>query len=712
MGSQVAVAEVAVVPTFKGFRRLVTQETDGSAKAGAQGFAKAFAKTGTDSGKQVGVGFKKAFGEASNGTSDRLVKQLEAGVAKASRALSDARLKEQDAAGKTRIAEKQLAEAREKYSRDSSQVIRAEERLETASRNLARAHERTEEATDDLKRSQGELARAADHAGDELSEAGRMGITGFRDNVTGGVKSFAGPLIAAFAALGIGNIVANAFTDAFDFVKQSIGLASDLEQSVGGVDAVFGEQADAIKQWSKDAAGALGLSQTKYNEFATVIGSQFKNMGVPMDEVAGKTNDLITLAGDLSATYGGTTSDAVSALSSLLRGERDPIEKYGVSISDATVEAGLLAKGLDGLEGPAREEAKRQETLAQLYTQTKDAQGGAIREQDSYASKMQQNAAKWENLSARIGEAFLPVASSIGDVLSDEVFPVIEDLVEKYGPELADAFTDVLPDLTELAKELLPQLPGLLQQTADVLPTVVDLVGVLAPLFADGARDVATATKAIDGFFQLLSGDSSILDTIGDLRGFEGPLADIGNWAGDAGAHLGTAFYNARHWVEARINEIVGFVQGLPARTLEALGNLENLLVQSGKDLMGGFLKGIEAMTKPIGDAVSGVLDWVGGFFPHSPADRGPFSGSGWTQLAKSGEATWDQYVSGMGKTGPQFPTFSGGGAVSMFEGVVPSVLRSTAPATVNQYNTFQNTDTRIAIRQLGREAGRAFAAS
>ena len=106
--SQVAVTEVAVVPVFKGFRKVVTNETDGAAKTAATGFSRTFAKTGTDSGKTVGAGFKKAFEQSAQGTSTKVTKALEADVAKTSRALSAARLKEQDAIGKVRLAQAQL----------------------------------------------------------------------------------------------------------------------------------------------------------------------------------------------------------------------------------------------------------------------------------------------------------------------------------------------------------------------------------------------------------------------------------------------------------------------------------------------------------------------------------------------------------------------------------------------------------------------------
>lgn len=675
MGSQVAVAEVAVVPTFKGFRRKTTAETEGAARESSRGFSRIFAKTGTDTGKTVGSGFKKAFEQSSKGLSDKVTKALEADVAKASRALSTARLKEQDAIGKVRLAQAQLNEANQKYEKDSSQVIRAQERLATASRQLETAHEGTERATDDLKRAQGELARAADRAGDEIADAGDRGVKGFRSNVVGGVRGFAGPLVAAFAALGIGSIVADAFREAKDFVLQSITLASGLEQSIGGVDAIFKESAEQIHGWAKGAADAVGLSRNQYNELSTVIGSQLKNMGVPLDEVAGKTNNLIGLAADLAATYGGTTADAVSAVSSLLRGERDPIERYGVSISDAVLEAGLLAKGLDDLEGPARDEAKRQETLAALYAQTADAQGAFGREFDTLAGKQQRAAAEWENIRTELGEAFLPVMSDMASILREDVLPVIAELVEKHGPELAEAFAEALPSLTELARELLPELPGLIKSFADALPAVIGFLSVVTPMLIGFMTAGNNVMQAYGLLFGLLSGNTSFEEFRQDLLSIEGPIGDVLRWVDGLTGGWGTDMLGMAVTTRTKIGEIIGFIQSLPQKAKDAVAGAGKWLVASGKALIDGFIRGMRQ--SPVGSAVKSILDWVRGFFPNSPAKRGPLSGSGWTKLRQSGAAYWEQWVDGMGGDGPTFPGFPGapGGspALPSGSGVAPA---------------------------------------
>lgn len=695
--TQVAVVEVPVVPTFKGFRKQVTAETDGSAKTASQGFSRIFAKTGTDTGKTVGAGFKKAFDQSAQGTSDKVTKALEANVAKASRALSAARLKDQDAVGKVRVAESQLAEARKKYARDSSQVIRAEERLATASRQLGQAHESTERATDDLKRAQGDLARAADRAGDELSESGRKGVSGFRDNVTGGVKGFAGPLIAAFAALGIGNIVADAFREAKDFVLGSIDFASDLSESVNAVEVAYGEAADAVLGLGDASAQTFGLSQKDLNGYATQFSAFVKTIAGAEGDVAGTLETLVGRGTDFASVFNTDVADALGLFQSGLAGETEPLRKYGIDLSAATVEAYALANGIGDGTSALTEAEKVQARYGSLLEQTAAVQGDFANTSEELANQNRINAAEWENIQATVGTAFLPVAKELAGVLADDVLPALAKMAEEQGPEMAQAFSDILPDLSKLVEELLPILPSVIDTVSAALPGMISGLQMVTPLLIWLAKYTSDASAIVSGFYQILSGDLSV-DQFGlNLLELAGPIGDVSRWVGDMAFNVAKAMGEFGLSIVNGVDEAVANVVGMPQRMIDGMVDLSLWLYDSGVALMDGFLQGIQDMFGPIGDAVAGALDWVTGFFPHSPAKRGPLSGSGWTDIKKSGAAYWDQFVGGMGDEGPEFPDppqFPGGSGTS---GPAGTSTVGSGRGGVTQINNYAHEDPQVA---------------
>lgn len=233
------------------------------------------------------------------------------------------------------------------------------------------------------------------------------------DKVDGSAKSMESTMNKASAASG----VALAGLTAAAWAAGN--AASEAQQAAGAVESVFGGLAERIKESAAAADETVGLSTAAYSNMASVIGSQLKNMGLSMDETGDKTEWMIGLGADLSATFGGTTADAVGALSSLLRGERDPIERYGVSIKEADVAARASAMGLEDLYKAGDRNASLQATLSLLTEQTADAQGQFSREADTAAGQQQRANAMWENAAATLGEQLLPIMTEGAKILGD-----------------------------------------------------------------------------------------------------------------------------------------------------------------------------------------------------------------------------------------------------------------------------------------------------
>lgn len=221
-------------------------------------------------------------------------------------------------------------------------------------------------------------------------------------SIGGKLKAGAGVALGGIALLG----------------KTALDAASDLQQATGAAQSVFGKYAADVIKKSKGAADAVGLSQAAFLQQSTLLGSQLKNLGTPMDQVSGQTDKLIGKASDLAATFGGSTAEAVEAIGSLLRGERDPIERYGVSINQASIDAYEAARGLKGLTGQAKKNADAQATLAILTKQTAAATGQFKRETNTAAGASEIATAKLENAKAALGKRLLPVYAKFKAVLA------------------------------------------------------------------------------------------------------------------------------------------------------------------------------------------------------------------------------------------------------------------------------------------------------
>lgn len=93
---------------------------------------------------------------------------------------------------------------------------------------------------------------------------------------------------------------------------------------------------------------------------------------------------------------------------------------------------------------------------------------------------------------------------------------------------------------------------------------------------------------------------------------------------------LRSAFDRGRAAVATALNTLISVVRGVPGRVVSALGNLGGLLVNAGRNLISGFVRGIK---DKIGDAIGAVRDGIsaiGRLLPGSPAKEGPLSGRGY----------------------------------------------------------------------------------
>jgi hypothetical protein len=319
----------------------------------------------------------------------------------------------------------------------------------------------------------------------------------------------------------IGGAVAGAFAvgAVVDFGKQAVSSFSNLEQSIGGVEAVFGTAQETVKAFGESAAESAGLATSEYNTLATQLGGVIKGSGAITDvqQLATETQSLITVAADLAATYGGTTQQAVEALGSAFRGEADPAERFNLNLKASQVSAKAAELGLVGAGGAITEAGKAQAIMALITEQSKDSLGQFGKEADSVAGQQARLTAKWENAQAQIGQALLPIVLKLFGAL-EPLIPVIVGIVDELAP-LIEVAAEVVGPLAELALSILPILTEILVPLVRwILPYLVDLVDELAMVFGMVADAVA---DAVDWFKKLKPPAwlQSVGSTLGDIFG-------------------------------------------------------------------------------------------------------------------------------------------------------------------------------------------------
>lgn len=546
---------------------------------------------------------------------------------------------------------------------------------------------------------------------DALEPAGRKGGVdagkGVKGGLLGAVSKLAGPLAVAFGALKLGQLITDTIVD-------GINQASDLEEAATAIGEVFGGQATAIQDFAKKGAKAFGETEIAVLRSAQSFGIYGKAAGLSGDELTSFSTDMVALGTDLASFFNTDTQTAIDAIGAGLRGEAEPLRQFGVLLDDATLKARAMTLGIYDGKGALTQQQKILASQAEILAQTSTAQGDFARTSGGLANQQRILAASWSDIVTQIGGFFLPVVTQLVTFLNSNVIPaiqgffgslssgdmsgvtgmfgdfmpILESIGQAFAPILA-AVMQLAPILLELwtnlspigiifkaIQPILPVLAALLQQIADIVGSTLNRVFEVLLPFVEKLADLISAilvpilpiladifaavlVPAIELVATVLN---ALMPIIEGLLTILGGLIDfiVGVFTGD----WDLAWSGIQQIFQGVIDTIVGIWNGL----LDIFGGIGDFiadifsgvgewLVDAGRALIQGFVDGITGAVGMVGDAIGGVMDWVGSFFPHSPAKRGPFSGSGWTDLKNSGSAIYDQFVGGMTGPDPQMPS-------------------------------------------------------
>lgn len=405
-----------------------------------------------------------------------------------------------------------------------------------------------------------------------------------------------------------------------DSISQSIAQAGALEQSVGAVDAVFKGSADQMHQWASSAWKDVGLTSNAYNEFASLIGTQLKSAGQPLDTFGAKTNQLIGYGADLASMYGGTTADAVGALGSAFKGEFNPLERFGINLNKAKVEAHAAEMGFKKV-GKSFADWQLQDAIIDIV-EGSDAIGNFAKEADTFAGKQQRLSAGWEDFSTKLGGLVLPLLTDMLGGLSDGMPALlnfadglsgISDILTKgeFSDKLRTAFGwEEDHPMVDFLFEVRDGLGGI----HDFL-TGAGLILVSGD-FEGGLMGLEEDSPVVDGLFAIRDGLSVLQDAFDEAAGVVLPIAQqVWDFLVIKWAEIQPAIENIFGSILSIIGEVmglIGFVVGEGTEVVSVLWSVfgdDILRIVSGAfNLVVGVIEGAFKIIEGVYILFSGIL--------------------------------------------------------------------------------------------------------
>ncbi|MGA0081853.1 MAG: hypothetical protein ACO3IT_08820, partial [Ilumatobacteraceae bacterium] len=309
-------------------------------------------------------------------------------------------------------------------------------------------------------------------------------------------------------SLGQLQTVGNAIGGAFDVLKKTafiagaaigavgaaafvaVQKASDLNETISKTNVIFGDAARTVQGFADNAARALGQTRQQALDAATTFGTFGKSAGLVGTELANFSTKFVTLATDLASFNNTSPEEAVLALGAALRGEAEPIRRFGVLMNDAALKQVALEMGIYDGNGALTAQQKVLASSELLFRQTTDAQGDFERTSGGLANQQRILRASIDDIVTTLGELLLPLFTKFVTFINDNIVPAVKafaDNIGEHGVVMAIGFAiDSMGDMGVSFVDTLEQMTiGVLQflkQFVDIGRTIaltVSLVGAL-----------------------------------------------------------------------------------------------------------------------------------------------------------------------------------------------------------------------------------------
>lgn len=426
------------------------------------------------------------------------------------------------------------------------------------------------------------------------------GISGIADKA----KNAAGALgngLAAAAKVGLASVGA-VTTGVAALTGKALTAAGDLEQNMGGSEAVFKQYAEGMQKTAETAYENMGLSASGFLATANKMGALFQGSGFGIEESASIAADAMQRAADVASIMGLDVSAAMESVAGAAKGNFTMMDNLGVAINDTTIAQYALSKGIEKSTRDMTTQEKVGLAMELFMERTAYATGNYAKENATLAGSLGTAKAALEDFLSGAGSADA-LASSFSNAAR-----VIQTNVVEILPRLAETGAAAV-------EALAPQIPAIFDT---ILPVAVDSIASIMGTL--GGAIVSNADASIQSAFDagLMIADKLIDGVGGFSEGFGVLLESLVMWVEEynnvlveKAILLVTAFVQAfmvgsADFSNAAISIIAALANGL-------VNNLP-LILECAQTLLGGFISGIQSKIEMVANIAEPIISALVGF--------------------------------------------------------------------------------------------------
>ena len=264
----------------------------------------------------------------------------------------------------------------------------------------------------------------------------------------------------------------NAAKGAFNGLKSAMDYSSNLTEVQNVVDVGFGKYKSKIEDLAKTSIQDYGMSELTAKQIAGRFQAMGTAVGFSQKKMSGMSTELTKLSADMASFYNEDQEKVAKSMQSVFTGTTQPLRKYGIDLTQATLEEWAHKQGVDANMKSMSQAEKTMLRYQYVISQTGAAQGDFARTSNTWANQTRMLQQNFQQLGSTIGQiainAFKPFVKAMNSTLIQ---------LDKFAKSARDALGKIFGWEYE-------EGGGVIQNYKDDMEDA-----------ADGANDTADATK-------------------------------------------------------------------------------------------------------------------------------------------------------------------------------------------------------------------------
>ena len=256
------------------------------------------------------------------------------------------------------------------------------------------------------------------------------------------------------AAAGIGKMISSAIME-----------GADLQQNLGGTEAVFGKFANNIQKSAGDAYKNMGMSASEYMATANKMGSLFQGSGLDQKKALDMTSEAMQRAADVASVMGLDTSMAMESIAGAAKGNFTMMDNLGVAMNATTLEAYALEKGINFKWNTASNAEKAELAMKMFMDRTSQYAGNFAKEaEETFSGSFESMKSAWKNVlgNLSLGQDITPslnaLATTVSNFLFKNLIPIVGNILKGLPGAISTFISAAAPQFMQAGKQLMSQL--------------------------------------------------------------------------------------------------------------------------------------------------------------------------------------------------------------------------------------------------------------